>query len=305
MEFTDLTQPFTDEQKTQSFLYLQEYLLDKTAKNEPFFIGRLSVNEPNLCNKVVSSEPIPKHLMDEMLVTAGMHMLSKDDVKEFVKKYIVACNNSTLLSIWSDGIYLQAKNCYALLRKMCPGQKRICAEALEPFCFMNDANYKYDSIFKNKKVLIITSHKETTLQQLKNNRNVFDKPIFDPSTEFIVYKPVQQNCGNQDEESWTKHLSSMQKELKELYDETPYDIALVSCGGFGMILSDYIYTELKTSVMYVGGSLQLFFGITGNRWKEHPVISKLMNDKWTSVLDVDKPETLASYPRICENHCYW
>ena len=34
---------------------------------------------------------------------------------------------------------------------------------------MNDVNYKYESIYKNKKVLVITSHKETTLQQLKEN----------------------------------------------------------------------------------------------------------------------------------------
>jgi hypothetical protein len=305
MEFTDLTQPFTDEQKKQSFLYLQEFLLEKTSKNEPFFVGRLSGNEPNLCGKVLGSETIPKQLMVEMLLTAGIQVLSKDDVKEFVKKYIIACNNSSILSIWSGGMYSQSKICYDFLKKMHPDKKRICAQALEPYYFMNATNYKYDSIYKNKKVLIITSHKETTLQQLKNHRDVFDKPIFDTSTEFIVYKPAQQNCGNHDDQSWTEHLSLMQKELKELYDETHYDIALVSCGGFGMILSDYIYSELKKSVIYVGGSLQLYFGIIGNRWKQHPVISKLMNDKWTPVLDVDKPDTLSSNPEICENNCYW
>jgi hypothetical protein len=305
MEFADLNQPFTDEQKTQSFLYLQEFLLDKTTKNEPFFIGRLSGNEPNLCGKVLTGETIPLHLMKEMLLTAGIQMLSHDDVKQFVKMYITACNNSSILSIWSGGMYSQAKSYYDFLYKMYPDKNRICAQALEPYYFMNDENYKYDSIYKNKKVLVITSHKETTLQQLNNQRDVFDKPIFDSSTEFHVYKPTQQNCGNHDDQSWLKHLSTMQTELKELYDETHFDIALVSCGGFGMILSDYIYTELNKSVIYVGGSLQLYFGIMGNRWNQHPVISKLVNDKWTSVLDVDKPNTLSLYSSICENNCYW
>ena len=53
MEFTDLTKPFTDEQKQQSFIYLQNYILEKTEKNEPFFIGRLSGNEPNFCGRVL------------------------------------------------------------------------------------------------------------------------------------------------------------------------------------------------------------------------------------------------------------
>lgn len=305
MEFTDLTQSFTDEQKTWSFLYLQEYLLDKTDKNEPFFIGRLSGNEPNLCGRQLTGEIISEQLMNEMLFTAGIQFLSQDDVKKFVKMYCNACSNSSVLSIWSGGMYSQAKPFYDFLYKMNPYAKRICAQALEPFYFMNDANYKYESIYKNKKVLVITSHKETTLQQLKNNRDVFGKPIFHETTEFHVYKPTQQNCGNHDNQSWTKHLASMQNDLKALYDEKHYDIALVSCGGFGMILSDYIYTELNKSVVYVGGSLQLYFGIIGNRWTQHPVVSKMMNDKWTHVLDVDKPKTLSLNSRICENNCYW
>ena len=305
MEFNDLTQPFTYEQKRQSYLYLQEYLLDKMDKNESFFIGRLSGNEPNLCGRILTGKTIPKQLMNEMLFTAGIQFLSQDDVKTFVRMYNNACKNSSVLSVWSGGMYTQAKIYYDFLKKMYPDKKRICAQALEPFYFMNDANYKCDSIYKNKRVLVITSHKETTLLQLQKQRDVFDKPIFSTSTEFHVYKPVQQNCGNHDDQSWTKHLASMQNDLKALYDEKHYDVALVSCGGFGMILSDYIYSELNKSVIYVGGGIQLYFGIIGNRWTQHPVISKLINDKWTHVLDVDKPKTLSLNSRICENNCYW
>ena len=97
----------------------------------------------------------------------------------------------------------------------------------------------------------------------------------------------------------------MKKELSELSQTFDFDIALVSCGGFGMILSDYIYSKMKKSVLYVGGGLQLYFGIKGNRWNSHPIISKLFNDKWTNVLEEDKPPTLAKNPRLCENSCYW
>jgi len=77
---------------------------------------------------------------------------------------------------------------------------------------------------------------------------------------------------------------------------------LVSCGGFGMIISDFIYSELNSSVMYIGGALQLFFGIIGNRWINHPTISKLMNDDtWINVLDSDKPKHI----HLCEGGCYW
>jgi len=305
MEFNNLAEPFTHEEKTKSFLYLQEFLLDKMNKNEQFFIGRLSGNETNLCGTVLSGKPIPMKLMNEMLLTAGIYMSSIDDIRQFVKLYCIACNNSSIMSIWSGGMYKQAKPFYDFLFKINPDKKRICAQALEPYYFMNHVDYKYDNIYKNKKVLIITSHKETTIKQLREQRDVYDKPIFDKSSQFHVYKPVQQHCGNNDDQSWTTHLATMQTELKELNDKTHYDIALVSCGGFGMILSEYIYSELKSSVIYVGGCLQLFFGIKGNRWKHDPVICGFVNEKWTSVLDEDKPPSLKGNSKICEGNCYW
>jgi len=57
--------------------------------------------------------------------------------------------------------------------------------------------------------------------------------------------------------------------------------------------------------MYVGGGLQLYFGIIGNRWRRHPIISKMSNNYWTDVLEEDKPKTLKQNPRLCEGSCYW
>lgn len=305
MQFHDLTKPFSDKEKEESFLYLQNYILEKIEKNEPFFIGRLSGNETNLCGKVLSKKELDNHLLHEMLTAAGIQMLSNEDIKQYVKLYNTSCKNSNILSVWSGSMYNQGKIYYDFLDKIYPNQKRICAQALEPFYFTNNSEYKYSDVFKNKKVLIITSHKETTRQQLKHSKNIFNKPIFDESTEFHIYKPTQQNCGSHDSNSWTYHFNKMKDDLVELKKTFNFDIALVSCGGFGMILSDYIYSQLNKSAMYVGGGLQLYFGIIGNRWKAHPVVSKLMNDKWTNVLDEDKPLKLSSNPRLCENSCYW
>ena len=305
MEFNDLTKPFTDEQKIGSFIYLQNYMIEKIEKKEPFFIGRLSGNEPNLCGKVLTNIKLDNRLLHEMLTTAGIQMSSKDDIKQYVKLYINSCKHSSILSIWSGGMYSQAKSYYDFLDRMYPQQKRICASSLEPFYFVDHPNYKFNNIFKNKKVLIITSHKETTIKQLEHHTTIFNKPIFHESTEFHIYKPTQQNGGNHDSKSWTVHFEKMKRDLFELNKIFDFDIALVSCGGFGMILSDYIYSELNKSTMYIGGGLQLYFGIIGNRWKTHPIISKLFNDKWINVLDEDKPPTLSSNPRLCENSCYW
>ena len=148
--------------KVESFLYLQNYILEKNEKKEPFFIRRLSGNEPNLCGKVLTKTSLPPNLLHELLTTVGIQMKSNDDIKQYVKLYNTSCKNSDILSVWSCGMYSQAKPYYDFLDKMYPTQKRICASSLEPFYFVDHTDYKFNHIFKNKKVLVITSHMETT-----------------------------------------------------------------------------------------------------------------------------------------------
>jgi len=59
-----------------------------------------------------------------------------------------------------------------LLKKISSDKEYIYAQALEPYYFMKEDLYRFYEIFKNKKVLIITSHSKTTKHQLKKE-NLF------------------------------------------------------------------------------------------------------------------------------------
>jgi len=238
-----------------------------------------------------------------MLLVAGILFTHIDHYKQYVKLYTRSVSRCDLLGIWSESMYSQAKEYYDFIEKVYPNIKKICAQGLEPFYYMNNSQYCFDNIFKNKKVLIITSHEKTTKQQISNMQHIFQtNKIFHETTEFYVYKPPQQNGGNHDNNPWTYHFEKMKEDLKNIKEQTfDYDIALVSCGGFGMLISDYIFSDLKTSAIYVGGSLQLFFGIMGTRWKNSPKIIQHVNNYWTHPLDEDKPKN----PQLCEGSCYW
>lgn len=91
-------------------------------------------------------------------------------------------------------------------------------------------------------------------------------------------------------ESWGKDWREHYKECVErLSVVTDYDIALVAAGGYGMLIADYIYMEQKKSVMYVGGALQIFFGVIGKRWFDNKEILEMMNDSWVRPDKKDKP----------------
>ena len=92
--------------------------------------------------------------------------------------------------------------------------------------------------------------------------------------------------------------------IEESNDESfvfGFDIALVAAGGYGMLIADFIFTELKKSVMYIGGALQLFFGIIGKRWFDNNEILEMMNDNWIRPDNEDKP---ANFVKV-EKGCYW
>ncbi len=294
--------PFNESQKIKSFIELQEHILDCQNNNINFFIGRLSGNEPNLVGKILSGIKIPNNLINNMLYGAGIKFNNNEDIKKYVNLYNKSISKSTLLAVWDVMMYKQAEEYYNFINKMYPNIKQIVGHSLEPYYFMNNIEYKYNELFKNKKVLIISSHKNTIEDQLKKKCKFFKKDIFHETTEFKVYKPPQQNAGSHDKNSWLYHFNNMTQELDKIKNEQfNFDIALVSAGGFGMIISDYIFSKLNCSVIYIGGPLQLFFGINGGRWKNNEIINNAQNKYWTNVLEEDKPKN----PLLCENSCYW
>jgi hypothetical protein len=277
---------FSSTEKIMSFKLVQNELQKKK-----FFIGRLSGNETSLCGLMINNRQFTNEMYQQMLYSAGIQFKSKEDVFEYVNMYNASVKNTTLLGVWDGEMYSQAKEYYDFLNNM--KLNKICAHGLEPYYFMNEPTYK---AIPHKKILVITSHKETTLGQLSKLDKIHNKPIFE-NAEFYIYKPAQQNAGSHDSNTWLFHYNNMKTELADIKKTFDFDIALVSAGGFGMLLCNYIYTELNTSTIYVGGALQLFFGIIGARWVN--VIG--MNEHWVKPLTVDRPLNAM----LCEGGCYW
>ena len=169
-------------------------------------------------------------------------------------------------------------------------------EALEPFRFMDESSYRFAQLFENKRILIITSHADTIQQQIDSGKQFHKKSLFPESARIQVYRSVQQNAKSNDDQSWKVHLEKMKTDLEQLAEYRPYDVVFAGCGGFGMILANYLHKQLKKSVVYVGGALQLYFGVKGNRWKDVEY-----TDDWVYTKDEDLPLEAD----ICESACYW
>lgn len=73
---------------------------------------------------------------------------------------------------------------------------------------------------------------------------------------------------------WTRSLEELEKRVAAYQ----FDVALLSCGSYGLPLGHYITHHLGATAIYVGGALQLFFGLRGLRWRRE--IAPYASDAW-------------------------
>ena len=138
-------------------------------------------------------------------------------------------------------------------------------------------------------------------KQLNNNFQIFkDKKIFLDDQEFIFYKTYQTTAGNHIHEDWYETYNLMCNDIKNLN----FDIALLGCGGYGLPLCNFIKMNMNKSAIYIGGGLQLLFGVIGNRWINDPFIKSLINENNSKFIRPNKNEQINNY-EIIENGCYW
>lgn len=115
----------------------------------------------------------------------------------------------------------------------------------------------------HKRVLVISAFTEQIKEQERYLAQLYGIPIH---TEF-VYINTQITYLNEDTDKYmnTPHSNFHEsvEHYKKLIDETAFDFALLSCGSYAHFLGEHIKNINKQSI-YIGGILQLYFGIFGD-----------------------------------------
>jgi hypothetical protein len=124
--------------------------------------------------------------------------------------------------------------------------------------------------------------------------------MFQKNQEFVFYKSFQTAAGNRIHSSWIETFNIMCEDIKKI----DFDIALLGCGGYGLPLCDYIKRKLNKSAIYVGGGIQLMFGVMGRRWENLEFWRGIIKENKTRFVRPSKDEALPNSTRV-EMSCYW
>ena len=150
---------------------------------------------------------------------------------------------------------------------------------------------------RGQRVLIVSPFIDTIKQQSRK-KGVYPIDLF-PECEFVFLRPPQTQ-GESPGRPFSVELAHLASRVEAIKDD--FDVALCSCGGYGNPLCHAIH-KLGKSAIYVGGVLQMYFGVLGRRWeRERPeVVAAYKNSTWTRPQEHERP---AGHEKI-EDSCYW
>lgn len=274
-------------------------IIELIESNKPFYITRLGdqvsvISIQYIINKKVNTDLLKK---DYSLYNDGIY--SKNDLSKielFCKMYNKSVIESNYLASF-ENLYVENQNFY----KNNFNVNQIHSRVLEPFYLLEQNVIPWTHYLKNKKILIINPFIKSFKKQLNNDFQIFkDKRLFDKNQQFVFYKNYQTIAGNHIHNDWYETFNLMCEDIKNI----DFDIALLGCGGYGLPLCHFIKTELNKSAIYIGGGLQLLFGVFGNRWENTEFWKKIIKENDCKFIRPCEDEICKNANDI-ENSCYW
>jgi len=124
----------------------------------------------------------------------------------------------------------------------------------------------FSTALANRKVLVVSPFSESIAANFHRRHSFFKKKYVYPEFDLkLVSAPVTYAGLPPDlypAADWFATVESLCAEVSGI----DFDIALLSCGSYAMPLGVHIKRNLARKAVYVGGVLQLFFGIMGRRY---------------------------------------
>jgi len=282
--------------------FSNQQIANHIKSQKPFIISRFGA-ETILCFDYLHNKHINYKNLNEIMRNCGIYSKSNEQrvFEEYFEEVINTIENSDCLACFQPG---------NINPTICSIQKEsidkfnlieIHSRSLEPFYIVQQNEIPWSHYLIGKKVLVINPFVKSFQKQMNKNFQIFkDKPIFLENQHFVYYQSFQTHGDNHIHNDWKETFSIMCKDIEKI----DFDIALLGCGGYGLPLCNFIKSKLNKSAIYIGGGLQLLFGVMGERWMKTDNWKNIIQENNTKFIRPSGDELLETRNTI-ENSCYW
>lgn len=272
-----------------------EYLRNAIALGSPFMFGRIGNCELGICNQVLYKKSGFCQSIDMQAISrssnCGFFANKEQDVYTFYDEMMESLEESDMVGLFFPGGL--PEDYY--IHRYCKQNVVLTHGNIMDFWRHEKP---FTSELKGKKVLVISPFAELIESQYERRERLFDNPYVLPEFNLRTVKAIQSIMGNRDPRanSWYDGIEFMYSEAMK----RDFDVALLGCGSYGTPLAKRLKESGKVSI-YMGGVLQMLFGIRGKRWDDIPEAKSLYNEFWVSPDGKFKPRSADE----CEDGCYW
>jgi hypothetical protein len=264
--------------------------------NKPFSIVR-APTETIIALKYKKYNTIDAEDLRILSNFGGIYANDINLIMKYLDMYLDATMHGDILACYNMQQHLNNQNKLSNEYNL----QKIHSRSVEPWyaCLENIKPWSND--LYGKKVLIINPFVDSFQKQIKNNFKIFkNKEIFHPQQHFEFYKCYQTSSGNHIHNNWLETFTIMCNDIKKI----DFDIALLGCGGYGLLLCDFIKRQLNKSAIYVGGGLQLMFGVMGKRWENREDWKQIIHENDCRFIRPSGDEIIKNN-HLLEGSCYW
>lgn len=232
---------------------------------------------------------------------AGVFPVNDLSIRAWIRDTTHAIHHTDLLVAgWFAPLAQEEKKYLANLGR---SQIYLPLRALEPYYVPQEL--MWTRYLQFKRVAIVSSFAQTAMKQLEKRSQIWGDraPVLLPEATYIPIQTGYAPVLAKGRAEWPGNPTSWQAAVDDLVKrvlDSNADIALIGCGGLGMILGHRLKEAGKVCIV-MGGAIQVLFGIKGNRWQTHPIISRFWNDAWVYP---SEEETPAGSDTV-ESGCYW
>jgi len=282
------------------------YLINliKNSDNKPFLVSRLGIGQETVTTyNYMACGRFSERNAVIISSNAGIYCNNINDLITYCKSYDDALRNSDSLALWEPPLVYDILIPQNYFCRKIPHLYHLNIDTLETYKLLETNVKPWTHSLKGKKVLVINPFVDDFKKQINNKfklLNKSDKHLFLDEQEFLFYKSYNCLAGNRPHKDWLETYITMCKDISKI----DFDIALLGCGGYGLPLCNYIKTKLGKSAIYIGGVIQIFFGVIGKRWEEEEYWKNMIKKEDIKFIKPNKNEKINNYEEI-EGGCYW
>lgn len=272
----------------------KEEIFKAIIDNKPFMIARVGNTELAIIKQFLQKKEkvldnYNEFWLDYLFSTSGFFAKDRNErvIDKFVFEHIEAIENCDCNLIYgndelAEGLvstlkYIQENNRFTLRWD----------ELTMPDIQLTKA-------LKNKSVLIISPYSKDIDTQLKKIKRIYGN-IYE-NINFKTYQCLETQLDNRGNfEDFFEALEKMENDISNI----DFDVALICCGAYGYLLSNYIKKIGKISIELCS-YLPNWFGIKIKRYCTNIKVNKNWNSEWI----FPTTKKIKSSEKI-EDNCYW